>query len=66
MISTAMRKYVIRDTMSVREAISGPAIRAGSRPILFAIIGSNPPMHFAATTITTMDTQTVMATRGGL
>ena len=59
-------KYVPSDIISVTDAIIGPAIRAGSMPILFATIGSIDPISLAMTTITVIDRHTVIATPGGL
>ena len=57
-----MMKYVPNDTISVRDAIIGPDINAGSMPIFFAPIGSSPPKHLAMMTISSMETHTVSAT----
>ena len=59
-------KYVQRDIMSVIDAIIGPAMRAGSIPILFASIGSIEPMSLAMMTMSIIEQHTVSATSGGL
>ena len=59
-------KYVHRDIISVIDAIIGPAMRAGSMPILLASIGSMDPMSFAIMTMSIIEQHTVSATRGGL
>ena len=59
-------KYVDSDIISVMEAIIGPAIRAGSIPIFLASIGSMDPMILAIITTSTIELQTVSATKGGL
>jgi len=52
--------------MSVIDAIIGPAMSAGSIPILLATIGSIDPISFAMITMKSMDRHTVTATIGGL
>ena len=60
----ASEKYVTTENISVRDAIVGFAMRAGSIPILFASIGNIPPTAFAMVIMISIEQQIVKATKG--